>query len=229
MAGQMVSFPSNGQSAEGYLALPASGKGPGVVVIQEWWGLVRWIKSMADRLAAEGYVALAPDLYHGKTTAEPDDATKLMMAMKMDVAARDMSGAVTYLKKSEACTGKIGSVGFCLGGGLSLFIATLQPIDACVIYYGVLPGVQPDLSKLAGPVLGHYAAEDGWANPDAAHALEQQIRDAGKQVEFHIYPGAKHAFMNPSPEVTKAGGEYNEAAAKTSWDRTLAFYKEHLV
>lgn len=228
MAGEMVSFPSNGHTAEGYLAKPASGTGPGVVVIQEWWGLVPWIKEMADRLASEGYVALAPDLYHGETTKEPDDAQKLMMSMKMDEAAKEMSGAYDYLKNSGATNGKVGSVGFCLGGGLSLFIATLRPIDACVVYYGVLPGVQPDLSKLAGPVLGHYAENDGWASPDAAHALEQQIRDAGKQVEFHIYPNAKHAFMNPNPEVLKAGGDYNEAAAKQSWERTLAFYKQYL-
>jgi carboxymethylenebutenolidase len=228
MPGQMVSFPSNGGSAEGYLATPASGKGPGVVVIQEWWGMVPWIKSVADRFAEAGYVALAPDLYHGATTNEPDEATKLMMAMKMDVAARDMSGAYDYLKSHAASTGKVGCVGFCLGGGLSLFMATLKPVDACVIYYGVLPGVQPDLSKLAGPVLGHYAENDGWATPDAAKALEQQIKDAGKTVEFQIYAGAQHAFCNPNPEVEKAGGHYNEAAAKISWDRTIAFYKQHL-
>jgi carboxymethylenebutenolidase len=228
MAGQQVSFPSNGGTAEGYLATPASGSGPGVVVIQEWWGLVPWITSIADRLAAEGYLALVPDLYHGKTTAEPDEAGKLMMAMKMDQAAKDMSGAVDYLKQHSASTGKVGSVGFCLGGGLSLYVATLRPLDACVIYYGVLPGVQPDLTKIAGPVLGHYAEDDGWATPDAAHALEQQIREAGKQVEFHIYPGAKHAFMNPSPEVLKTGGGYDEQAAKLSWDRTLAFFRQHL-
>jgi carboxymethylenebutenolidase len=228
MLGQMVTFPSNGSTAEGYLATPPSGRGPGVVVIQEWWGMVPWIKEMADRFAAEGYLALAPDLYHGETTDEPDEATKLMMSMKMDKAALDMSGAYDYLKNSDACTGKVGSVGFCLGGGLSLFMATLRPIDACVVFYGVLPGVQPDLTKLAGPVLGHYAEEDGWATPDAAHALEEQIRAAGKHAQFYIYEGAKHAFMNPNPEVLKAGGAYNELAAKTAWARTLEFYKKQL-
>jgi carboxymethylenebutenolidase len=228
MAGQMVSFPSNGGTAEGYLATPASGKGPGVVVMQEWWGIVPWIKSMADRFAEAGYLALVPDLYHGQTTDEPDEAGKLMMSMKMDIAARDMSGAYDYLKTHASSTGKVGSVGFCLGGGLSLFMATLKPIDACVIYYGVLPGVQPDLTKLAGPVLGHYAENDGWATPDVVRALEQQLKDAGKSVEFHTYAGAQHAFCNPSPEVEKAGGHYNEAAAKTSWDRTIAFYRKHL-
>jgi len=228
MAGEMVSFASNGGTCGGYLAAPATGKGAGVVVMQEWWGLVPWIKEVAERFAAAGYVTLAPDLYHGKTTDEPDEAGKLMMGMKMDEAAKDMSGAYDYLKGHASGTGKVGSVGFCLGGGLALYAATLQPFDASVSYYGVLPGAQPDFGKLAGPVLGHYAENDGWASPDAARALEKQIRDAGKQAEFHIYPGAQHAFCNPSPEVSKAGGKYDEAAAKQSWERTIAFFKQHL-
>jgi len=228
MAGQIVSFPGNGQPAEGYLATPASGSGPGVIVIQEWWGLVPWIKSIADRLAGEGYVALTPDLYHGKTTDEPDEAGKLMMGMKMEQAAKEMSGAYDYLKTHDNSTGKVACVGFCMGGGLSLYLATLKPIDACVSYYGVLAGATPDFSKLSGPVMGHYAEDDGWASPAVARALEKQIRDAGGHVEMYDYMGAKHAFMNPSPEVPKAGGQFNEEAAATSWARTLAFFKQHL-
>jgi carboxymethylenebutenolidase len=228
MAGEMVTFPSNGHTCEGYLAKPSAAKAPGVVVMQEWWGLSPWIKTVVDRLAAAGYLALAPDLYHGKTTREPDEAQKLMMSMQMDVAAKDMSGAFDYLKAHDGCTGKVGSVGFCLGGGLSLYVATLRPVDACVIFYGVLPGVQPDLTKIAGPVLGHYAENDGWAGPDAVKALEKQLRDAGKSVEFHTYAGAHHAFCNPAPEVEKVGGKYDEAAASASWERTLAFYKKNL-
>ncbi len=223
MAGEMVTFPSNGHTCEGYLAKPSAAKAPGVVVMQEWWGLVPHIKDVADRLAAAGYLALAPDLYHGKTTTEPDEAGKMMMSMKMDEAAKDMAGAFDYLKSNAACTGKVGSVGFCLGGGLSLYLATLRPVDACVIYYGALPGVQPDLTKIAGPVLGHYAENDGWASPEAAAALKKQISDAGKQVEFHQYAGTEHAFFNDArPEV------YAADAAKTSWERTLAFYKQNL-
>jgi len=224
MAGQMVSFPSNGHTCEGYLATPASGRGPGVIVIQEWWGLVPHIKDVADRLAAEGYVALAPDLYHGKTTTEPDEAGKLMMSMKMDEAARDMAGAFDYLKAHNATTGKIGSVGFCMGGGLSLYLATLRPVDACVIYYGVVPGgVKPDINNIKGAVLGHYAENDAWASPETAEALRKQIAGAGKQVEFYTYPGTGHAFFNDDrPEA------YVADAAKLSWERTLAFYKRHL-
>jgi len=223
MAGEMVSFPSNGQQAQGYLARPAADRAPGVIVIQEWWGLVPHIKDVADRLAAEGYLALAPDLYHGKSTTEPDEAGKMMMAMKMDEAARDMSGAFDYLKSHPNCSGKLGSVGFCMGGGLSLYIATLKPIDACVIYYGVLMGVTPDLGNITGAVLGHYAQNDAWASPDVARKLEKDLKDAGKDAEVHIYPGTEHAFFNDArPEA------HNAAAAKQSWERTLAFFKTQL-
>jgi len=224
MAGEMIEFPSNGQQTSGYLAAPASGRGPGVVVIQEWWGLVGHIKDVADRFANEGFVALAPDMYHGKTTDEPDEAGKLMMSLKMDQAAKDLSGAVSFMRGHQAVEPKkVGSVGYCLGGGLSLFLATVAPIGACVIYYGVLPGAQPDLSRLTCPVLGHYAEHDDSASPEKARALERQIRATGNPAELHIYEGTTHAFFNDDrPEV------YSVAAAKQSWDRTLAFFRQHL-
>ena len=223
MAGQMVSFPSNGGTAEGYLATPASGKGPGVVVIQEWWGLNANIKGIADRFATAGYLALAPDLYHGKVVSEPDDAMKVMMALKMDEAAKNLVGAVAYLKASAAGNGKVGTVGFCLGGGLSLYLSTLSAVDATVIYYGALPGVQPDLTKIAAPILGHFAEHDDWASPAAAAALEKQLKDLGKTVQFHQYAGTQHGFFNDTrPEV------HDAAAAQQTWDRTIAFYKQHL-
>ena len=221
--GEMVTFASNGGTCPGYLATPAAGKGPGVVVLQEWWGMNDNIKGIADRFAGAGYLALVPDLYRGKVTNEHDEAGKLMMSMKMDEAAKDMSGAYEYLKSHAACTGKVGSVGFCLGGGLSLYVSTLKPVDATVIYYGVLPGVQPDLTKLNGPVLGHYAEHDDWANHDVATALANQIRSAGGEVEFHFYEGTSHGFFND----TRA--EVHEAkASQLTWERTLAFYKQHL-
>lgn len=222
---EMVEFPSNGHSVQGYLAVPPSGQGPGVVVIQEWWGLVPHIKDVADRLAAAGFVALAPDLYHGQTTVEPDEAQKLMMSMRMDEAARDMAGAVQYLLDSEAVDGEnVGSIGFCLGGGLSLYLATLRPeVDACVVYYGVLPGVAPDLSAIRGAVLGHFAAHDDFASPAAADELKGRLEAEGVPVEFHQYDGCQHAFFNDTrPEA------YNEEAARRSWDRTLTFLKERL-
>ena len=223
--GEMVTFPSNGSEAEGYLASPASGSGPGVIVIQEWWGLNDNIKDIAERFAKEGFVALAPDLYHGKVAAEPDEAGKLMMAMNIGQAAKDMSGAVDYLAGLDAATGaKIGSVGFCMGGGLALYLASLKPqIGACVIYYGVLPGAQPDLSKVQAAVLGHYAENDTFASPESARSLEKQLKDAGRDVEFHIYPGTEHGFFNDTrAEVHKPD------ASQQSWERTLAFYRKHL-
>jgi carboxymethylenebutenolidase len=223
MAGEQVIFRSNGGQSDGYLARPAAAKAPAVIVIQEWWGLVPHIKDVADRFAAAGYLALAPDLFHGQSTTEPDEAGKMMMSMAMDEAARDMSGAFDYLKTNDACTGKVGCVGFCMGGGLSLYLATLKPVDACVVYYGVLQGVQPDLGNLAGPVMGHYGTIDAWASPQVAHDLEQKIRDTGKHAQFYIYEGTDHAFFNDTrPEV------YNKAAAELSWDRTMAFFNEHL-
>ena len=225
MAGEMVQFPSNGQEAEGYLAMPASGSGPGIIVIQEWWGLVPHIKDICDRLAGEGFVALAPDLYHGGTSTEPDEAGKLMMAMNIDEAAKDMSGAVDYLAGHDASTGgKVGCVGFCVGGGLSLYLASLKPeIGACVVYYGVLPGAQLDFANIQAAVLGHYAENDNFAGPAAARELEGNLRSLGKEVEFHIYPDTEHAFFND----TRAD-VYDADAAKLSWERTLPFFREHL-
>ncbi len=226
MAGEMVTFPSNGQEAEGYLVKPASGSGPGVVVIQEWWGLVPHIKDVCDRFANEGFVALAPDLYHGATTTEPDEAGKLMMAMNVEQAAKDMSGAVDYLAGLDAAAGDtVGCVGYCMGGGLSLWLASLRTqVGACVVYYGVLPpGAAPDYAKLRAPVLGHFAENDQFANPAAARDMESKIKAAGQQAEFHIYPGTDHAFFNDTrPEV------YNAEAAKLSWERTLAFFRQEL-
>lgn len=225
MAGELVTFPSNGGQGQGYLAKPASGKGPGVVVIQEWWGLNDNIKSIADRLAGEGFVALAPDLYNGQVTKEPDEAMKLMMAMKIEQAAKEISGAVDYLIASDATSGsKVGSVGFCMGGGLSLYLATLKPqVGACVIYYGVVPGVQPDLSKIEGAVLGHYADHDDWANADTVNDLKKKLQSLGKDVEFYTYANTQHGFFNDTrPEA------HAPEASKLSWERTLAFYRKHL-
>jgi carboxymethylenebutenolidase len=225
MAGQMVSFPSDGRTTEGYLATPASGKGPGVVVIQEWWGLVPHIKDVCDRFAADGYVALAPDLYHGKSTTSPDEAGKLMMAMRIDEAEKDLRGAIQYLVDHDATTGnKVGTVGFCMGGALSLYAATKNPqVGACVVFYGGHPNVKPDLAKLQAPVLGLYAERDGFVTPESVRELERQLKASGKSAEMHIYPDSDHAFFNNErPEV------YNEAAAKDAWQRMLKFYGAHL-
>jgi carboxymethylenebutenolidase len=224
MSGEMVSFQSNGGTADGYLSLPASGKGPGVIVIQEWWGLVPHIKNVCDRFAAEGYVALAPDLYHGESTKSPDEAGKLMMALRIDEAERDLRGAIGYLLNHAGTSGeKVGTVGFCMGGALSLYAASKNPqVGACVVFYGIHPNVKPDLASLRAPVLGIYAENDGYVTPTVVRELEAKLKQHGKSAEMHIYPDVDHGFFNDTREV------YNEAAAKDAWRRVLAFCREHL-
>ena len=226
--GEMIEFPSNGSTAGGYLAVPEGGSRPGVVVIQEWWGLVDHITDVCDRFAGAGFVALAPDLYHGQKVApgEPDEAGKAMMAMKMDRAARDMSGAVDEVRRRGG-RDKVGVIGFCMGGGLALVLATQRPdaVAAVVPAYGIIPwpDAQPDYGAMSAAVLGHYAEKDDYFTPEAAQALAEQLRGLGKSVEIHVYPGADHAFFNDTrPEV------YDPAAADLLWDRTVAFFKEQL-
>lgn len=220
--GEKVTFKSNGHTCDGYLA----GEGPGVLVIQEWWGLVPHIEEVVDRFAAAGFTALAPDLYHGESSTEPDGAGKLMMALNLDQAAKDMSGAIALLQEKS---GKehVGVVGYCMGGGLALYIATKRPdaVAACAPYYGVLPwaSAQPDWSALAAKVEGEYAEHDGAAGPEATRALEAQLRGLGKDVTMHIHAGTHHAFFNDSrPEV------YDAAASAEAFDRTLALFRSSL-
>ena len=224
MSGEMVTFQSNGSSTSGYLSLPASGKGPGVIVIQEWWGLVPHIKVVCDRFADEGFVALAPDMYHGESTKSPDEAGKLMMALRIDEAEKDLRGAIAYLLNHEATSGdKVGTVGFCMGGALSLYAASKNPqVGACVVFYGIHPNVKPDLANLQAPVLGIYAEKDAYVPPAVVHELEAKLKELGKSVEMHIYPGVDHGFFNDTRQA------YNEAAAKDAWRRVLTFFGEHL-
>jgi len=225
MAGEIVEFPSNGKEANGYLAIPKSGKGPGVIVIQEWWGLVPHIKEVCDRFASAGYVALAPDMYHGAVAKSPDEAGKYMMSLQIDEAEKDLRGACEYLQNHGATSGsKIGTVGFCMGGALSLYAASKNPqIGACVIFYGIHPNVKPDLDALQAPVLGLYAELDSFVTPAVANGLGDQLKTHGKTAEMHIYPDVDHAFFNDTrPEV------YNQAAAQDAWRRMLDFFSKNL-
>jgi carboxymethylenebutenolidase len=223
MAGKMVEFPTNGHTTQGYLATPAAGKGPGVLVIQEWWGLVPHIKNVCDRFAAEGFSALAPDMYHGKTASEPDEAGKLFMALNIAQAEKDLAGAAKHLA-SHSSTSKLGVVGFCMGGQLALFAGCTQPsIGAVVDFYGVHPNVTPDYTRLSGPVLGLFAEKDAFVTPDTARAVEAAIKKAAKSVEIHIYPGVDHAFFNDENP-----GAYNKVAAEDAWRRTLAHFRANL-
>ena len=221
--GEMIEFKSNGGTCTGYLA---GTSGPGVIVIQEWWGLVPHIKDIADRFAAEGFVALAPDMYHGEVTSEPDLAGKLLMSMNLATAGKDLSGAVDALQERTGRT-KVGATGFCMGGGLALMAACLRPdaISAVAPFYG---GMRPDTviewDNLAAVVEGHYAETDrGTAAPEAVKELEATLRAKGKNATFHVYPGTQHAFFNDTrPEV------YDAEVSQVAWDRMLALVRAHL-
>jgi carboxymethylenebutenolidase len=225
MKGQMVQFTSNGGATGAYMSIPQKGTGPGVIVIQEWWGLVDHIKDVCDRFADAGYVALAPDLYHGQKTKSPDEAGKLMMALRIDEAEKDLRGAIQYLLSQQATTSdKVGTIGFCMGGMLSLYAASKNPqVGACVVFYGIHPNVKPDLPNLQAPVLGIYAERDKSTPPETVRQLESELKRLGKSVEIHIYPETDHAFFNDQrPDV------YNAQAAEDAWQRTLQFLAKHL-
>jgi carboxymethylenebutenolidase len=228
--GDMVEFESNGNKARGYLATPAQGgAAPGVIVVQEWWGLNPQIKRVCDRLAAEGLTALAPDLYHGELAehTEMDRAAELMNAMPIDRAVRDMSGAVDFLAGHDAVRGDgIGAVGFCMGGFLALLLAAKRPdkLKVVVSYYGVIPDPnQLDIAGIKAAVQGHYGTSDGFMPTDAAHGVEQRLKDAGADTQFHYYD-AGHAFANDDNPI----GTHDEEHARTAWVRTLEFLRAHL-
>lgn len=222
-----VEFQSNGATAPGYLATPDSGSGPGTIVLQEFWGLDDSVRDMCDRFASEGFFALAPDLYRGETTEQPDEAQQKMMALSMDQAEKDMRGAVDFLAGRDGYEGEaVGSVGFCLGGGLAVWAATANPkVGAAVSYYYVMPHGKPDFSKIEAPVLGHFGTADDFVPVDDAKALEREIADAsGQPVEFEYYEGRGHAFANDHDRL----GTYDREAAETSWRRTIEFLRANL-
>jgi carboxymethylenebutenolidase len=222
--GETISYPANGRTGTGYLARASAASAPGVIVIQEWWGVNRHIMAVADRVAAAGYTALAPDLFHGAITTEPDEAAKLMMALNIGEAAKDLRGAIAHL---SALTGgrPVGTVGFCMGGALSLFAACENPdtVVACVDFYGGHPKVEYNLTTLRAPVLGFFGELDTGVSPAVVNQLRQRFAEAGKEYTFTVYPDADHAFFNDDrPEV------YNAAAAADAWHQMMAFYDQLL-
>lgn len=226
----MVEFASNGTTASGYLALPEGGRGPGVIAVQEWWGLDPGIKEMADRLAAAGFVALAPDLYHGELAAhdEMDKAAQLMSALPPDRAARDMSSAVDFLAAHEASVGDgIGVVGFCMGGMLAFLLAAQRGdvIRAAVPFYGFPSGAaEPDWSGLTAVIRGHVAETDDFFPPEAARELEGKLQAMGKDVTLTVHPGTGHAFMGPH----NAMGTLDEELAARIWPDVTRFLHDQL-
>jgi carboxymethylenebutenolidase len=223
--GEDVEFPSNGATANGYVATPDSGGGPGLVVIQEYWGLNHQIRSTADRFASEGFVALAPDFYHGKGAeiGEPDEAGKLMMALNIDQTAKDGRGAAQWLRQRVGS--KVGVIGFCMGGQLALLVGTVAPDDvgAVVDMYGVHPNVKPDFTKMKAPVMALFAENDSFVDANARENLARQMQQAGVRYTSDVYPGVDHAFMNDErPDA------YKHDAAEDAWRRILAFFRQEL-
>jgi carboxymethylenebutenolidase len=222
---ETIEFDSFGTTASGYLAKPKSGTGPGVLVIQEWWGLDWGIKEMANRLAEAGFVALAPDLYRGELAAhdEMDKAGHLMSSMPADRAAADMNSAVDTLASTTGVTGHgIGVVGFCMGGMLSFLIAANRPdrVKAVVPFYGYPSGdMEPDFTHLSAIVRGHMAEHDDFFGPAGAAALESKLQSLGKDATLTVHPGTGHAFMAPH----NALGTLNEEVARAVWPQVTTF------
>ena len=221
---EMVEFNGNGSSTQGYLARPqGDGPFPGVIVIQEWWGLNDNIKDIANRFALAGFAAFAPDLYDGKVTPEPDEAQKLMMQLDMNRASQRLVRATEYLAQQPYIS-NIGATGFCMGGGLALTLACDTPlIKAVAPFYGGNPQPIERVANIQGPVIGSYAAHDGWVTPDVVQALREALDKHGKKHDIKIYDGTEHAFFNDTrPEVHKPD------ASADAWHRVVSAFRNAL-
>ena len=218
--GSMIDFKRpDGSACKGYLAEAGAGK-PGIIVIQEWWGLNDQVKGIADRLAAAGYNALAPDLYKGRVTQKPDEANHLMTGLDFVGASdQDIAGAVKHLATSSR---KVGVMGFCLGGALTIAAAARVPGVACgVPFYGIPPAQLADPARIAIPIEGHFANTDDWCTPQLVNDFEKAMTAAGNKPSIFRYDAA-HAFAN------ETSAAYDAAAAQQAWQRTMAFLGKHL-
>jgi carboxymethylenebutenolidase len=225
--GEIVRFTAGEGDAPGYLAIPGGeGPFPGVVVIQEYWGLVDHIKSVADRFARAGFVALAPDLYHGQAAVEPDDARKLAMAMQTDTALQDIQGAVDHLTAMPRVSPKrVGVVGFCMGGGLAARMSYMgRDVGAVVVFYGKAPLDEDTVPTISVPFLGLYGSEDHGITVENVNEWDRLMIEHNKPHRMVVYPGAGHAFFNEDrPSV------YDPEASEDAWNRTMDWLKRYLV
>lgn len=223
--GQPVEFPSNSNTCQGYFAAPESGKGPAVVVIQEWWGLVPHIQDLVERFADAGFCAIAPDLFHGRTTKSPDEAGRLLMEMDADRAEGEIAGAGNYVLSRPECTSKsYGVVGFCMGGALAQYTATKEKnVGAAASFYGGFKNVTMEWENLQAPLLLIYGANDQGVPAAGGREREAMLKELGKNVELVVYPNAGHAFFNDTrPEA------YNAEASKDAWHRTLELFRTNV-
>ncbi len=219
--GDSTRFPSAAGEASGYIVRPGRER-PGVVIIQEWWGLVPHIKDVAGRFAAQGYAALAPDLFHGKSTVDEAEATHLMQGLDWGRAAQEIAGAVAHLREAEGCT-RVGVVGFCMGGALTVIAATQAGVDAYAAFYGFPPGGAANLDQVTAPGLIFFGEDEGFFSVPDAQAFAERQRGRGIDTEVVVYPGAGHAFFNNDrPEV------YRRDAANDAWRRALSLFGRHL-
>jgi carboxymethylenebutenolidase len=224
---EMVSYKSGAETVSGFVALPeGGGKHPAIIVIHEWWGLNDWVKDQTKNFAAQGYVALAVDLYRGKVAATPDEAHILMRGLPDDRGLRDLEAAFAYLSsRPDVDASKIGSIGWCMGGGWSIKLAVDQSkLTACVVNYGSLPTDPASIAKIQAPVLGNFGALDQGIPPSDVHAFEAAMKAAGKIVDIKIYEGAGHGFQNP---VNKDG--YKPEATADAMKRITAFFHKYLM
>jgi carboxymethylenebutenolidase len=218
-----ISYQVDEGTATGYLAQP-EGTGPfaGIVVVQEWWGLDSHIQDVAERFAKEGFVALAPDLYHGQVTEEAEEARRLAMSLDRDRAVKEIDSVIRYIKQQPYSSDKVGIVGYCMGGGLVMLAAIHSDIvDAANVYYGGNPDPIDQVQDINCPILGLYAGHDE-ANRPSVPDLEAALQRHGKQHECIVYPDAPHAFFNDQKP------NYRDEAARDAWRRTLAFFRQHL-
>lgn len=221
---EMITFPAAEVEVPGYLARPDDdSEHPGIVVIQEWWGLVPHIKEVTERFAREGFVALAPDLYHGEKAEEPDEARKLAMKLDRERAVAEIGAGMAYLRQLEAVgSERIGIVGWCMGGSLALSTAAeAEGIGAVVAFYGQ-PLDAEDAARIDAPVLGHYGELDEGIPVEKVRAFEEEVTARGVEADILIYSGAGHAFFN------ETGDAYDPDAALSAWERTLEWFREHL-
>lgn len=222
---QMITYLANGGETPGYLTAPDDeGVYPAVVVIQEWWGLVPHIKDVARRLAGEGFVALAPDLYHGQAAEEPDEARKLAMELDRARAVREIQGAVDYLRTLDQVSPKqIGVVGWCMGGSLAVSMAAQGEHIGCVVVFYGAPRDEETAYQVQVPLLGLYGEKDGGIPPQRVREFEAILEERGVEHAFYIYPDAPHAFFNDSrPHI------YQLEAAQDAWKKTLAWFRRYL-
>jgi carboxymethylenebutenolidase len=224
MSAQVTFASKAGGQLGGAISDPVgSGSAGGLVVVQEWWGLNDQIRSMCDRFAQAGLLALAPDLFHGKRPKDQSEAAEAMTALDKQKAVAEIGDAVAHLKSHPRCNGKVGVTGFCLGGGLTLAAARhVEGIAAAVAFYG-LPGIlAEEYAKVRVPIQAHFAKRDDWAKASVAEEIKAKVRGGGGQMDLFVYD-AGHAFMRDTdPQV------YNEQAARLAWDRTIEFLKKHL-